>query len=337
MPNRCPECNAPYEEETVCQSCGLLFAADSDVAAEAPRRRREDYAVQKRRATDVDEVPCRFCRGEIPRDAVRCRHCGQIVDDLHYASRMARIRANVNYASWVAWILGLLAFMIARPVGLIAIGAGMLLSIAYYAIPAERIPEKGERWGAKRLGRFLARQFRLERVTVPLPHFPGRRLVFVGTPILAAILGYFANFMILQRPMNEILKGNDAFKGMSVTTHFEYWVIPGVMVYDLRSVTGDQTPLDVYAAFLEYAREKQGQRYRRVELRFRGEPRFVVDGASFRRLGQEYQKRNYQWVLFEFPRLAKTLPLSEPAPKDGEALVHFHKHWYIDHAEKTSL
>jgi len=133
------------------------------------------------------------------RDAVRCRHCGQVVDDLHYAARVARIRANINYASWVAWILGLLAFMIARPVGLIAIGAGMLLSIAYYAIPPSASRSRVSA-GARSGSDAFSRGSSPGKGDGPLPHFPGRRLVFVGTPILAAVLGYFANFMILQRP-----------------------------------------------------------------------------------------------------------------------------------------
>lgn len=332
MSNHCPECNSVVEEGVACLNCGLILSTVIREDVEAPRRRREDLSEQKRRATDVTLVPCRFCRGEIPHDAIRCRHCSQIVDDTFYASMMARRRSQVNYASWVAYILGLLAFLVAKPVGLIAIGAGLLLSIAYYAIPVERLPARGDKVDGAWLTRFLRQQFRFERVSVPVPHFPSRRLVFVGTPIVAALLGYFANFVMLQRPMNEILKGNDAFNGMAVTTHYEYWVLPGTIVYDLRAVSGEQTPLDVYAALLEYAQSKQALPFQRVELRFKGQPRFTIDGTTFRRLGREYEKKNYQWVLFEFPRLARPLPESASRPTAGEELLYFHRHWYADAA-----
>ena len=73
-----------------------------------------------------------------------------------------------------------------------------------------------------------------------------KKLVFVGTPLIAALIGYSANLFLLQQPMNDVLKQNAAFRGMKVSAHYEYWVVPGVVVYDLadaqRAPDADRRP-----------------------------------------------------------------------------------------------
>jgi hypothetical protein len=321
----CPECgSAASPQQLACQQCGLLL-----LNHEPLKRRKDDLAVEKRRASDQAKTLCHFCRGEIDSSAVCCRHCGQIINDDFRRAMIARRRSQINYASWVCYTFGLLVFLIFRPVGVFAIGAGLVLSIIYYAIPVEPLVTSSKERRRSFLHR-LFQQFKIERVTVPLPHLRSARLVFVGSPIIALVLGYFANFMMLQRPMNEILKGNEAFSGMAVSIHYEYWMIPGVVVYDLKSVGSQQTPIDVHTAFLEYARSMKDSHFRRIELSFRGQPRFTMTGADFHKLGEEYQRKNFNFVVFEFPKLVKpvvALP-SIDLSHAKDALYQLHKAWY---------
>src|SRR5688500_9014394 len=178
---RCPECNAVNEASTsACANCGLLLLNM------APQKRRaEDFAVQKRRANDQSEAPCRFCGGPIPANAIRCKHCSEVLDEDFYRERALRLRARVNYASWVAYLFGLGALLVFKPVGIVSIAAGLLLPIAYYAIPVEppstpRNPKKSTIW------EILKRQLKMERVSIPIPAFRTKRLIFVGTPLIAA-------------------------------------------------------------------------------------------------------------------------------------------------------
>ena len=322
---QCPECHTSHEPgATVCTSCGLLLIAST----EPPKRRAEDFASQRRRAADQTK-PCQLCHGEIQANSIRCRHCGEIVNEDYYRDRAQRTRARVNYASWVAYLFGLGALLIFRPVGLLSIAAGLLLSIAYYAIPVE--PPQVISGKKKSLGERLRRQLRFERVAIPIPHLRNKRLIFVGTPLVAALVGYSANLFLLQEPMNQVLRENSAFSGMQVSTHYEYWVVPGVVVYDLRELSFRQTPIDVHTAFLEFAKRLRDRRYSRVELSYRGVEKFEIDGMSFRRLGEEYAKRNFDFVLYAFPRLfhAKTHALNiPPGDSDRDALLQFHREWY---------
>jgi predicted nucleic acid-binding Zn ribbon protein len=325
---RCPECKTPYKANAAsCSNCGLLLLNL------APHRRGEDLATKKRRAAD-QLAPCKFCGSEIPLNAIRCRQCSEIVNDEFYRERAQRTRSRINYASWVAYIFGLAALLVFRPVGLVSIAAGLLLSILYYAIPVEPPASKRNPRVRLSLWQRIKQQVKLERVSIPIPNFPKRKLVFVGTPLIAAIIGYSANVMLLQQPVNDVIRENAAFRGMEVSAHYQYYMVPGVVVYDLRSIGVRQTPIDVHTAFLEFAKKVRDKRYKRVDLSYRGTTKFSIDGASFQKVGQEYAKRNFDYVLYTFPRLFHRVGASSAAAKasasDRDALLQFHRQWYGD-------
>ncbi len=321
---RCPECHTNHEPgATVCTSCGLLL-----IGPPAPKRRAEDFASQRRRAADQTTL-CEFCQGEIAPSAIRCKHCGEIVNEEYYRERARRIRARVNYASWVAYLFGLGALLVFRPVGLLSVAAGLLLSILYYAIPVE--PPQATSRKRLSLSARLRQQLKMERVAIPIPHLRNKKLVFVGTPLVAALIGYSANVFLLQEPMNQVLRENSAFQGMEVSAHYEYWIVPGVVVYDLRELSFRQTPIDVHTAFLEFAKKLRERRYRRIELSYRGTTKFEIDGSAFRRLGEEYAKRNFDYVLYTFPRLFHSSKSGRTLNVNGsnrDALLQFHRQWY---------
>jgi len=324
---RCPECHTLNEAEaTACANCGLLLLNA------APKRRAEDLAVKRRRAADLDTAECKFCGGAIPPKAVRCKHCSEVVDEDFYRERAQRLRSRVNYASWVLYLFGLGALLVFRPVGVLSIAVGLLLSIIYYAIPVEppNSPKNKKRTSFRAM---IKRQLKMERVSIPLPALRNRKLVFVGTPLVAALIGYSANYFLLQEPVNDILKENRAFNGMRVSAHYQYFVVPGVVVYDLQSLSFRQTPIDVHTAFLEFAKTLKEKRYKRVDLSYRGTKKFTIDGAAFARLGTEYAKKNFEFALYDFPRLLHTAEGTPPlASKDEsrDALLQFHRRWYGD-------
>ncbi|HUP59503.1 MAG TPA: hypothetical protein VNA69_03690 [Thermoanaerobaculia bacterium] len=320
----CPECNTVNEAGTAaCANCGLLLLNV------APKRRADDLAVQRRRTSDQQSTHCRFCDGTITSRAIRCKHCSEVLDEDFYRDRAQRLRSRVNYASWVMYLFGLGALLVFRPVGVLSVAAGLLLSIAYYAIPVEP-PQSPKTKKRSHLGTLIRRQLKMERVAILLPGLRNKKLVFVGTPLIAALIGYSANLFLLQEPVNDILRQNDAFRGMKVSAHYEYWVIPGVVVYDLQGLSIRQTPIDVHTAFLEFAKKLKEKRYQRVDLSYRGRPKFSIDGASFARLGDEYAKRNFDFTLYDFARLFHAVQGTPPLDPntDRDALLQFHRRWY---------
>jgi predicted nucleic acid-binding Zn ribbon protein len=330
---RCPECKTLNDENAAaCNSCGLLLLkARQEIDAKKPHRRAEDFAGQKRRAADAAVDHCRFCGGQVQTSAVRCQHCGEILNETFYRERARKWRSRLNYASWVAYIFGLGALLLFRPVGLFSIAAGLILSIAYYAVPAE--PVGGTDGKPKSLLAFLKRQLRLERVQVPIPNFPKKKLVFVGTPLVAALIGYGANFVLLQEPVNDVLKENSALAGMQVSAHYAYYIVPGVVVYDLKSLSANSKPIDVHAAFADFAGRLRFRKFDRIDLSYRGVTKFSVDGGTFQRLGTAYVRHDAtgaDFVLNKFPRLVHAQAPSTPGQSlsDYQALLRFHQQWY---------
>src|SRR5712691_1030340 len=155
---RCPECKSMNEPNAaVCHTCGLILLQASEqpaaqavlaAAPPAPKRRAEDFAGQKRRARDHQRKACEFCGGDIPTTAIRCRHCSEIINEDYFRERAQRLRSRINYASWIAYLFGLGALLVFRPVGLLSIAAGLLLSIVYYAIPVEPTTSKRKKPGS---------------------------------------------------------------------------------------------------------------------------------------------------------------------------------------------
>lgn len=317
----CPECHVLNEPDAAaCSDCGLLLINA------LPKRRAEDFAEKRRRSSDHDNFECRFCGGAIPLTAIRCKHCSEIVNDSYYRERARRVRSRVNFASWIAYLFGLAALLVFRPVGVISIAGGLLLSIAYYAIPVDP-PSPSKKLG---IGARLLRQLKMERVSISIPRFPTKKLVFVGTPLIATLIGYSANLFLLQEPMNDVLKQNAAFRGMKVSAHYKYWVVPGIVEYDLQSLSFRQTPIDVHTAMLEFAKRVRAKRFSRVELSYRGVTKFSIDGATFQRLGDEYAKRNFDFVLYSCPRLFHAVGKGKDpgGATDRDALLDFHRQWY---------
>ncbi|HXI12618.1 MAG TPA: hypothetical protein VNM92_08225 [Thermoanaerobaculia bacterium] len=241
-----------------------------------------------------------------------------------------RLRAQINYASWVAYIFGLIAFVVFKPVGIVSIAAGLLLSIAYYAIQIERV-SKSPQETKEGFWDFAKRQVKLERIAIAIPRIPGRRLVFVGTPLIAATVGFLANFFLLQQPMNKILAANSAYDGMSVSAHYRYFFVPGEVTYDLKSIGSRQSTLDVHTALLEYAKTLKGRRFRNIRLSYQGVDKFEIAGDKFQKLGEEYDRRNFTYVLLDFPRIYRQHSRPAPAKRndnDRDALLEFHQQWY---------
>lgn len=340
---RCPQCKAVNEANAaVCKSCGLILLTPVEqpgvltIKAEAegaPKRRAEDYAGQRRRASDSN-INCQFCGGEIAAKAIRCRHCSEIVNEEYYRERAQRLRARINYSSWVAYLFGLGALLVFRPVGLLSIAAGLMLSIVYYAVPVEP-PASAKQKGKKKkssFGSFLKRQLRMERVEVPIPAIRNKRIVLVGTPLVAALIGYPANLFLLQEPVNQVLRENNAFAGMKVSAHYEYWIVPGVVEYDLRDVSVKQTPINVHKALLEFAKRVKDKRYSRVDLSYKGITKFSIDGEAFQKLGNEYANENWDFVLRSFSGLFRPEPGVKTSDPAHDPLVQFHKQWYGDDA-----
>ncbi len=281
---RCPECGvARNAAASSCHACGLLF-----VNGGHPQRRESD----RRRASDLTKTTCSICRGTIEQDAQRCLHCGEIIDPEYRAARARQIRAQVNYASWIAYILGFLMLFVFRPVGVIAIIAGLLLSIAYYAIRIPDIEPDDEQEDERdddsksyarkphhqsRLNRFLRRQFGIETIRLGSSNRKKMGLVVAGTPLLLVAIGWATNYSMLQIPIDQALTSDTESPLLDIAAHYEYFVLPGSVVLEIEELDETQKAEE---ALTKIAQDFDGNE---VEIRF-GDNSVRLAGERFRGL-----------------------------------------------------
>lgn len=279
---RCPECRVVRDPSAAsCTSCGLIFLSTAH-----PLRRDED---KQRRVSDALKQECPACLARVDEGALRCRHCGEILDPRYRAVRARRLRAQLNYASWVAYLLGVVTLFIFRPVGIIAIGAGLMLSIAYYAIridePSVDSDDEEEEDGQKANGlSSLKRQFGLETVTLQHPRFPALRTAVMGTPLLIAAIGWAFNYSVVQIPANDAISSVARLADIDVNAHLGWFVDPGTLVLDFDKKSRDIEPDDVRESLIVLSRGLDRD-YDRIVVRYRGED-VEIDPATFGALGR---------------------------------------------------
>jgi hypothetical protein len=149
------------------------------------------------------------------------------------------------------------------------------------------------------------------------------------------------NYVNLQHSMSQVLSDDERNKDISVSAHYEYYLNPAVLVYDLRSVPGTSSPMDITRVMLQFAEKIKDRSFKTVELNHRGNQKFVLKGKFFQKLGEEYKTQNPAYTL-------RTLPENLYKP-DGTAaygtwtggilgvlghqmedFASFHQAWYID-------
>ena len=162
-------------------------------------------------------------------------------------------------------------------------------------------------------------------------------LVIVG--LVGAVYGW--NYVALQSPMSDVLSGDPRNKGVSVSVHYENYIDPSTLIYDLRDVSGPNSKMDVFRVFLQFADKLKDRKFDTVILSFRGKQKFKMSGAYFQQLGREYGYQNPVHTLNHLPENLKDMD-GTPAfgtwtggwlgvmQKQMEDFNEFHDKWYLN-------
>lgn len=172
---------------------------------------------------------------------------------------------------------------------------------------------------------------------------PKRTKLWLGVAgglLLLIVMVYGWNYLMLQLPMSEVIQEDGRNSGVSVSAHYSYYLDPTTLVYDLRDVSMTNSKADVFRVLLQYSAKMKSRRYDRVLLAFRGETKFVLDGAYFQQLGEEYGTQNPVYTIRTFPSHLKrpdgsdsygtwTGGLLGVLGKEMEDFNDFHDRWYF--------
>jgi hypothetical protein len=164
--------------------------------------------------------------------------------------------------------------------------------------------------------------------------------VLVGFLLLSGVYG--VNYGLLQHPLTTVVQGNPENQGIRFFVHYGYFVNPSELVIDVWHVDGNKSAIDVFRVLLQYAQrlELQGTSFSQVKLASKGKVKFVLTGAYFKQLGQEYGEQNPMYTARTFAENVYTpggerafeswtgglLGVAEKQLKDFKS---FHQQWYI--------
>jgi hypothetical protein len=145
----------------------------------------------------------------------------------------------------------------------------------------------------------------------------------------------------LQSAVDRAIESDARNNGIKVSAYYRDAFGNSVIVFDLQDVSGSKSRLDVFRLLLDFADEIQEEHCEWVELAYRGETKFKVEGYYFRQLGRERSVQNPANTIRTFPENLKTPSGGRAYPewtggllgvlnKQMEDFNDFHDKWYLD-------
>ena len=164
--------------------------------------------------------------------------------------------------------------------------------------------------------------------------------------LLAGVIGIASgNFFLLQRNAQLILDSDPRNEGISIFAHYGYFVVPSVLVIDLRKVSGINSPADVTRVLLQFSQTQKANSYSQVKLAHRGTSKFILKGDYFKTLGVEFGQQNPVYTMRTLPENVYKMDgtaafgtwtggMLGVLGKQMEEFGEFHRQWYISDSVK---
>lgn len=151
---------------------------------------------------------------------------------------------------------------------------------------------------------------------------------------------FIVNPLTLQRPMSKILEADPRNDGIVVSAHYGNYLNPSELTFDLKEVSGSNSPADVSRVLFQYAEALQDRKFDQVIISYRGTQKFYFEGLYFQNLGKEYGTQNPVYTMRTLPENVFTRDGSAAfgtwtggllgvVGKQMEDFNEFHKQWYL--------
>lgn len=166
-----------------------------------------------------------------------------------------------------------------------------------------------------------------------------RKLLVVTALIILVVFSW--NYISLQKNIFEIVESDSRNTGISIFSHFNWFINPNIIVFDIRGVSPDKSPMDVSRVLLQLSEKLKEEEYESIILSFKGKSKFMLKGDFFKETGLEYGIQNPVYTLRNLPKNVYNLDgtsafstwtggLLGVLGKQMEDLSEFHKQWYIN-------
>lgn len=165
----------------------------------------------------------------------------------------------------------------------------------------------------------------------------------LSTAILILILiagGVYAyNYLNIIQLVSTNVKADSRNEGIEISTHYEHYINPDKLIYNLKAVSLNNSAADVFRAFLQTADALKDKDFEQVELQYKGNPKFIVPGKYFKELGKDYKTENPVYTMRTFCEHITTPDGKQPYSEWSGGLLgvltkqmddfnDFHNKWY---------
>lgn len=171
-------------------------------------------------------------------------------------------------------------------------------------------------------------------------------IIILGLFVLAlGVVG--ANYFYVGTYIAETIKSDLRNVGIDVAVHLENYISPSTLVFDIRSVSDTNSPLDVFRVFLGFSASVKDMNFKQVKLAYNGNVKFYIDGDYFKSIGQEFKEQNPVYTIRTFPENLYR-PNGEKAFETWTGGVlgvlgqqmddfnSFHQEWYIQDMSRNA-
>ncbi|WP_448246889.1 hypothetical protein [Thalassotalea agariperforans] len=166
-----------------------------------------------------------------------------------------------------------------------------------------------------------------------------RKIIVTIILIVSALFSW--NYFSLQKNISHALNSDSRNIGINVYLYFDWFVNPNIIVFDIRDVSSDKSPMDVSRLLLQISEKLKQEEYEKIILAYKGQSKFILKGEFFKKTGLEYGNQNPMYTLRTLPQNVYNLDGTSAFPtwtgglfgvlgKQMEDLNEFNKHWYIN-------
>ncbi|MBN6078055.1 hypothetical protein HYE59_11125 [Aggregatibacter actinomycetemcomitans] len=124
-------------------------------------------------------------------------------------------------------------------------------------------------------------------------------IILILFSIVGGIFGF--NYFSLTKPLDNVLESDYRNKGVEISVHYENYVNPNVLVFDIRKIQLTNSVADVFRVFWQYTNELRTKSFDKIILSSKGQPKFYILGSHFNQLGKEYGIQNPVYIVRTFP------------------------------------
>lgn len=117
--------------------------------------------------------------------------------------------------------------------------------------------------------------------------------------LMASVFG--VNYFSLSKEMNDVINADYRNKSVDVSVHYENYINPNVLVFDIKKIGYTTSSADVFRVFWTFSSKMKKKKIDKVILSSKGKPKFYIKGDYYKQLGNKHNIENPIFIIRTFP------------------------------------